>query len=1320
MIISAAAKKAICPRQPPLRLMAMIAFLLFPLRLSAQGLQEQLERESASRLAQDALDFGDAQRGAIQFHQPQIACSTCHATAGDQQNSLGPDLAVRAEGSIRLSNSELVDAVLRPSQSIAKGYQTIAILTSQGEIHTALLVEQNADEIVVRPAQPGAQLQSFSIAEIEEAKILESSLMPAGQVNQLQSRQNFLDLIRYLMEIRDGGRSRAEELQPSKAHLTLQVPEFEQSLDHNGFIDDWNADSMARGQAIYMRVCANCHGTHEQAGSLPTSLRFAEGKFKNGSDPYSMYRTLTYGFGLMTPQTWMVPSQKYDVIHYIREAYLRNSNPEQFSEVTPAYLAGLPRGDQRGPAPSAIEPWSAMDYGPSLTHTYEVPGPKHNIAYKGLAVRLDPGAGGVSRGRNWMLFDTDTLRVAAGWSGSGQAQDNFIDWQSIQFNGVHGRHPQLVGQVAFSNATGPGWANPEDGQFTDNQRVLGRDGRFYGPLPAAWAKFHGVYHHDQDVVLAYSVGKAEILESPGLAPPSSVLAAPIFTRTFNIGPRQHELVLRVAEHAAPDARLTMLGTDDAPIVQIAAPPNLAAEEQPWTFAGETYLEIADAQSFDVQQQDFSVSARIRTRSDGTLWCVTQPGPKWVPNGQSFFVRGGRLGFDIGWVGAVMGKSRVDDGEWHDVLLTWQQANHQVELFVDGKLDGAGRLAAKADLPGSVMRIGFTAPNFPAQPFFTGEIEQLSFYQRRISATADRPLPNKAIGSWQPSAAAAAGQRLIPDASGQQHDANLQNGGQQARPSPGPIVAGVAPHLAGLQWTLNQGHLELKIPAGQSSLKFTLWLCGDSPAEDQQEWPQPVANLFIPQADRDLSAWTHGGPPRWPQLIDTVMEPGSEQGPLAVDVLHAPESNPWLSLTRFTGLDFFRDGRIAICDWDGNVWIVTEQDRRLRWQRIASGLFQPLGLKVIDDVVHVTCRDQLAVLHDLNGDQEIDFYECLNNDHQVTEHFHEFAMGLQVDSAGNFYYAKSGEHGKPAVVPHHGTLLQVSPDGQRTTILANGFRAANGVCLNPDGSFVVTDQEGFWNPKNRINWVTLGDPGKPKFYGNMLGYHTVTDTSDQAMEQPLCWITNNFDRSPGELLWVDSPRWGPLNGSLLNLSYGTGKIFLVLHERVNNMVQGGMLALPIPDFPTGVMRGRFHPLDQQLYACGMFAWAGNATHPGGLYRIRATGRPLQLPIELHATRSGLRLVFTGPLQPESVRADQVQVKSWSLERSAKYGSEHFDERELEVFSSELNSDGKIVELHIRDIKPTWCMSIEYRFKAVDGTPVTGLIHNTIHQLQESSP
>ena len=42
---------------------------------------------------------------------------------------------------------------------------------------------------------------------------------------------------------------------------------------------------------------------------------------------------------------------------------------------------------------------------------------------------------------------------------------------------------------------------------------------------------------------------------------------------------------------------------------------------------------------------------------------------------------------------------------------------------------------------------------------------------------------------------------------------------------------------------------------------------------------------------------------------------------------------------------------------------------------------------------------------------------------------------------------------------------------------------------------------------------------------MWGYTDVTDTSDAAMEPPLCWITNEFDRSPAELLWVTSPTRG---------------------------------------------------------------------------------------------------------------------------------------------------------------------------------------------------
>src|SRR3954471_17882081 len=335
-----------------------------------------------------------------------------------------------------------------------------------------------------------------------------------------------------------------------------------------------------------------------------------------------------------------------------------------------------------------------------------------------------------------------------------------------------------------------------------------------------------------------------------------------------------------------------------------------------------------------------------------------------------------------------------------------------------------------------------------------------------------------------------------------------------------------------------------------------------------------------------------------------------------------------------GFDFTPDGQAAIvATWNGDVWrvdgVMAPAPSTLRWRRVASGLFQPLGVKFRGNELFITCRDQLVRLRDLNGDGEPDYIESFNNDHQVTEHFHEFAMGLQTDAEGNFYYAKSARHALPALVPHHGTLLRVSADGQRTDIVANGFRAANGVCVNDDGSFFVTDQEGHWTPKNRINRVKPGG-----FYGNMFGYHDRISSADGDMEQPVVWITNDMDRSPGELVWVTSDRWGALEGSLLNLSYGTGRIFVIPHETVAGKMQGGVTALPIPDFPTGTMRGRFHPINGHLYTCGLYGWAGNRQADGGFYRVRATGKPTYTVTGLHARPQQMELQFTDALDGNS--------------------------------------------------------------------------------------
>ena len=321
------------------------------------------------------------------------------------------------------------------------------------------------------------------------------------------------------------------------------------------------------------------------------------------------------------------------------------------------------------------------------------------------------------------------------------------------------------------------------------------------------------------------------------------------------------------------------------------------------------------------------------------------------------------------------------------------------------------------------------------------------------------------------------------------------------------------------------------------------------------------------------------------------------------------------------------------------------------------------------------------------------------------------MGLQTDADGNFYYAKSARHAKTALVQHHGTLLKVSKDGSETTIVANGFRAANGVCVNGDGSFYVTDQEGHWTPKNRINRVVPGG-----FYGNMMGYHDRESEADEDMEQPLCWITNAFDRSPAELVRVQGDRWGLPEGALLEISYGMGKAYLVFEDEVDGAHQGGMVALPIGPFATGVMRGRFHPGDGQLYCCGLYGWSGARTRPGGFYRVRYRGGSVDMPVAMRTQPDGLELTFGAPLDPETANdPESYGVETWSLRRSKNYGSRHVDEKALGVKSAKLLPDGRTVRLVVEGLQPTMGMEVNVDVDTRAGAPLRAVIHGTIHRL-----
>ena len=510
-------------------------------------------------------------------------------------------------------------------------------------------------------------------------------------------------------------------------------------------------------------------------------------------------------------------------------------------------------------------------------------------------------------------------------------------------------------------------------------------------------------------------------------------------------------------------------------------------------------------------------------------------------------------------------------------------------------------------------------------------------------------------------------------------------------------------------------LELRLPALRQGALFKVWTAvrgsGGRPLPDKLrlEDTGPIENP---------ETLSHGGPAQWTAPVVTRGRRSSEKGPYVVDHLPPPDDNPWKSWMRLTALDFFSDGRAAVSTLSGDVWIVSGIDdglTALKWKRFAAGLYEPLGLRIVNDLVYVLGRDQITRLRDLNQDGEADSYENFNNDGYLAASYHAFALDLQTDSATNFYYTRCG-HRAPSELPLNGAVLKVAPDGSATTVVATGLRAANGLGIGPHDEITCSDNQGNWVPSSRLNWVKPGG-----FYGYVP--HAGRPTPPADFDPPLCWLPMTVDNSSGGQVWVPAGSWGPLAGHLLHTSYGACSLFLVLVEELRGQHQGGVVRLPL-QFESGIMRGRFNPRDGQLYLAGLKGWTTRAIRDGAIERVRFTGDKFGLPTGLQARRDGLLIQFNAPLEPASASDPQnYAVEQWNYHWTADYGSPDFSVAHpgekghdaVPVEAAERQQDERAVFLRLGKVEPVMQMKIQFRIKAADGSPIRGEIYNTINLL-----
>lgn len=158
-----------------------------------QSLTKRLLEEGIPSLASAARAKGDGVRGAILFAQQKLACVKCHQSGAD--DLLGPDLTRLGRDT---TDQHVVESLLDPSRVIKKEYQTVKILTHAGAIVIGRVIDETGGQVLVRDADRLRRLPRKAIERIENSDV---SSMPADLVDQLDDRQQFLDLSRYLMDL---------------------------------------------------------------------------------------------------------------------------------------------------------------------------------------------------------------------------------------------------------------------------------------------------------------------------------------------------------------------------------------------------------------------------------------------------------------------------------------------------------------------------------------------------------------------------------------------------------------------------------------------------------------------------------------------------------------------------------------------------------------------------------------------------------------------------------------------------------------------------------------------------------------------------------------------------------------------------------------------------------------------------------------------------------------------------------------------------------------------------------------------------------------
>lgn len=466
-------------------------------------------------------------------------------------------------------------------------------------------------------------------------------------------------------------------------------------------------------------------------------------------------------------------------------------------------------------------------------------------------------------------------------------------------------------------------------------------------------------------------------------------------------------------------------------------------------------------------------------------------------------------------------------------------------------------------------------------------------------------------------------------------------------------------------------------------------------------------------------------PRWPQEIASKIKPSTAPDAYVVDDVALPLDNPWRRDVRLGDIQFLKDGTGVGVTIDGDVWLVRglhEPGGTVRWRRFASGLHEPMTCAIRDGEIYVFDRNGIWRLRDTDGNGEADAHELFSSVFAQTADMREFPCQVRLAPGGEFVIAKGGQQAT-TLGRHNGSVLRISADGRRATVLGYGFRQPN-IGVDPrTGLVTASDQEGQYIPTTPLHIVRDG-----QFYGYLSDGLQPRGQYPAPIAEPLTWIPHAVNASAISQVWLFDAKMGPLNDGLVHIGFNKPEIFRVLMNHRSAKPQAAVVSVTGAfEFPP--LNGSVNPADGRLYVAGfqVVGWGTTATRISGLARVRHTGAPCTLPREVVPMDQGVLLRFDVALDAKKARdPNSYSLASFHYVRSYKYGSALYKadgttgQDWLTPSSAYLSEDGRSVFVGVPGMKPVMQLRVGWSLAAAGGALFEENAYTTPYELPKFDP